>query len=89
MSNVEYPVVNGWIVYRIREGKAEFFSILQTETIAKGEIALLNERTLTDGAPEWQFAKVAMLGWGQVAPGVFGQNGPPPLKVVEGEKGQA
>lgn len=76
MKNPEkQPVTNGWLIYRIEDGDLVPFGLCQTEERANADVAALN-----DG---WLVKRVMFIGWGQVAPGVFSQNGRPPLKVVE------
>ena len=68
----------GWVLYRLVDGKVEFLGLYQTEEKAQADIDVLKPR-----GQEWKKASVPFLGWGYVAPGVFSQDGPPPLKVVE------
>jgi hypothetical protein len=67
----------GWLVFYMEKGKAEFLGLYQTKEKADAEVIRgVNPK-------DWQVASVPFIGWGYVAPGVFGQNGAPPLKVVE------
>lgn len=75
---IENAMTTGAVVYRDKDGKIEFLAILQTKEKAEENIALL-ERC---GQTGWKCSVVIFLGWGQVAPGVFSQNGPPPLRIV-------
>lgn len=71
------PVTYGWLVYRVLNGDLQVFGLMQTEEKALADVAVL---PASDG---WLVKAVPFLGWGYVAPGVFGQNGPAPLKIVE------
>jgi len=77
MGNITY----GWLLYRMTDlGKSEFMGIHQTQEKAELDIEALRGTKMADG---WMVAKVPLIGWGMVAPGVFSPNGKPPLKLVE------
>lgn len=71
------PVTFGYLIYRLNEGRVEFFGLLQTKAKAEADIKIMSRHG--DG---WLCAEVPFVGWGQAAPGVFSQNGPAPLKIV-------
>jgi hypothetical protein len=68
-------VTIGWLVYRIVDGELESAGLYQTEEGAKENAAIMGADLLVK--------PVTFIGWGQAAPGVFSQNGKPPLRVVE------
>jgi hypothetical protein len=74
----ENSVTFGAVVYRMNNGEPQFMGILQSKEKADADIAILNRH-----GQNWTYQVVPFLGWGQVAPGVFSQNGPPDLKVVK------
>jgi hypothetical protein len=78
------PVTYGHIVYRVSGGNVEFMGLLQTKEKAEADIKILNRH-----GQNWLTAQVPFLGWGQVAPGVFSQNGPAPLKIVKDDEPNA
>ncbi len=75
------PVTVGWIVYSMANSVPEFIGIYQTEKKAKADVEILNRA----GARQFLVAGAMFIGWGQVAPDVFSQNGSPPLQLVKGE----
>lgn len=75
----ENIATTGAVVYRINGEKVEFLGIYQTKEKAEKDIEILAER---GGHTDWKCAVLLFLGWGQVAPGVFSQNGKPPLHIV-------
>ena len=68
----------GWLVHRVKGDAHEFLGIYQTREKAEADIAVLTGPR-SEG---WKVQGVPFIGWGQAAPGVFSQNGPPPLKLV-------
>lgn len=74
------PITYGWLLYRMSDGKPEFMGIHQTREKAEADIGALAGTALAEG---WKIASVPFVGWGMVAPGIFSQNGRPPLKLVE------
>jgi hypothetical protein len=76
----EKSMTFGWLVYRIKDGKPEFMGLCQTREKAEEDIEALQGTAMADG---WEIAPVPFMGWGYVAPGVFSQNGKPPLKLVD------
>lgn len=74
----ENVATTGAVVYREKDGKIEFLGILQTKEKAEENIAIMERH----GQLGWKYAVVMFLGWGQVAPGIFSQNGPAPLRIV-------
>lgn len=79
----ENIATTGAVVYRLRDGNVEFLGICQTKEGAERDVKVLAEC----GQEGWSVAVVAFLGWGQVAPGVFSQNGPAPLRIVPKDGG--
>lgn len=75
----ENVMTTGFVIYRIiSEGEVEILGICQTKEKAQADVDAL----YIPGHPEWKFKAAPFIGWGQVAPGVFSQNGPAPLKIV-------
>lgn len=73
-------ITYGWLVYRMTDGKPQFMGLVQTREKAEADIEALRGTTMEGG---WEIGQIPFIGWGVVAPGVFSQNGKPPLKVVE------
>lgn len=71
------PVTYGWLLYRGDLANEEIMGLYQTE-----EAANADRDIITKPGEMWKVKSVMFIGWGYVAPGVFGQNGKPPLKVV-------
>ena len=73
-------MTTGWLLYRMRYGVPKFMGLFQTREKAEENVEALKGTAMQDG---WRIDSVAFVGWGYVAPGIFSQNGPPPLKIVE------
>ena len=71
----------GWLVYCFDEGEPRFLGLYQTKEKAEADRDVVAENL----PAVWRVASVPFVGWGQAAPGVFSQNGPPPLKLVKDE----
>jgi hypothetical protein len=78
-------MTTGWLVYRLKGDKPEFLGLFQTREVAQENIQVLKELKTDDFDMRdgWEIAAVPFVGWGYVAPGVFSQNGPPPLRRVK------
>ena len=70
------PVTTGWIVFRIRRAKVEFLGLYKDKAWAEATVEVL------PAAQHWQVALVPFLGWGQVSPGFFGENGSSALRMI-------
>jgi hypothetical protein len=78
MGSIAY----GWLAHRVKGDAHEFLGIYQTREKAAADIEAL-AGTGTGGMSEgWKVDSIPFVGWGQAAPGVFSQNGKPPLKLV-------
>jgi hypothetical protein len=75
------PVTTGWLVYSIKNNEIEIYGLLQTEEKAKKDAKLASEALKR----EFRVVAVPFIGWGQVAPGIFSQNGPAPLRIIKDE----
>jgi hypothetical protein len=73
-------VTYGWLVHRLKAGEHEFVGLYQTREKAEADIGVLRGIEEETG---WKVEQIPFIGWGERAPGVFSQNGKPPLKVVE------
>jgi hypothetical protein len=69
----------GYVLYYLKDGEPNFMGLYQTNEAAEADRVIVSKNQPYD----WRVAPIPFLGWGYVAPGVFSQNGPPPLKVVE------
>ncbi len=72
------PMTIGWLAYEMYGNELQLIGIYQTKEKADEDGALMAKY-----GKHWKVASVPFIGWGCVGPGVFGQNGPPPLKTVE------
>ncbi len=52
---------NGWLVYRIKEGKVDPYGVLESESKAREEIANLGTVFPND---KWEMRIVSFIGWG-------------------------
>jgi hypothetical protein len=73
-------VTYGWLVYRMKAGEPQFMGLHQTREKAVADIEVLAGTAMAEG---WKVERILFIGWGMAAPGVFSQNGKPPLKLVE------
>jgi hypothetical protein len=71
------PITFGTVIYRRNGEKIEFFGIVQTKEKALKDIEILSR--VSTG---WECIEIPFVGWGQVAPEVFSQNGKPTLTIV-------
>jgi hypothetical protein len=75
MGSITY----GWLAHRAPGVAHEFLGLYQTREKAELDIEALAGTAMAEG---WKVDRVPFVGWGQAAPGVFSQNGKPPLKLV-------
>lgn len=73
------PITHGYLVYFMEDEEPHFLGVFQTKEAAEADAASLSKLDARD----WKVASASFVGWGYVAPGVFSQNGPPPLKLVD------
>jgi hypothetical protein len=77
--NVPKSMTLGYLVYYIVDGEPHFLGLFQTREAADADAAIVSKADKRD----WKVAAVPFVGWGYVAPGVFSQNGPPPINLVD------
>jgi hypothetical protein len=72
-------MTSGYLLYYLKDGQPNFMDLYQTNEAAEADRLIVSKNQLND----WRVAAIPFIGWGYVAPGVFSQNGPPPLRLVD------